>query len=232
MKNVKRILSVNLILLICICSLCACSNGQREGAYETKSHLPLEKETISYHTKSALDKDYLLFDGDGDGVKDHVVEHSLVDIFGGHGSYDLHVYAKSITGKYKEIFNSNEYLVNHKNMDIEITSIRDGKIVFSHHETEYEIEYVVDENSYPYLFNTDGTSRETPNFVVDTFKTVEAIDVDYDGSEELVMRQYVSIGLLNCCNMFCLVALLQVEGNVKLRRGQASPLSVIRLISR
>ena len=113
MKNVKRILSVNLILLICICSLCACSNGQREVAHETKSNLPLEKGTTSYHTKSALYKDYLLFDGDGDGVKDHVVEHSLVDIFGGHGSYELYVYAKSITGKYDEIFNSYEYLSIH-----------------------------------------------------------------------------------------------------------------------
>lgn len=39
-----------------------------------------------------------------------------------------------------------------------------------------------------------GTLKGTPNFVVDTFKTVEAIDVDRDGTDELVMRQYASIG--------------------------------------
>ena len=193
MKNNKRLLSI-LILLICTGSLWACSNGQREGAYEAKSNLPLEKETTSYHTKSALCKDYLLFDGNGDGVDDHIVEHSLLDIFGGHGSYELYVYAKSITGKYDEIFNSYEYLSIHKNIDLKITAIRNGKIVFCHEETGYETEYMIEEKDYPYLFNTDGTLKETSNFVVDTFKTVEAIDVDHDGTNELVMRQYASIG--------------------------------------
>ena len=46
----------------------------------------------------------------------------------------------------------------------------------------------------PHLFNTDGTLKGTPNFVVDTFKTAEAIDVDCDGTDELVMTQYASIG--------------------------------------
>ncbi len=184
------------MLMVGVYSLSACSSEQWGEACETKSNLPLEveEETTPYHTKHPLSKDFLLFDGDGDGVKNHIVEHSLVDIFGGHGSYDLYVYAKSITGQYHEIFSSNEYLLIHKNMDLEITSIRDGKILFRHHETGYEMEYVVDENSYPYLFNVDGTSKGTPNFVVDSSKSVEAIDIDHDGSEELVMRQYVSIG--------------------------------------
>ena len=221
MKNVKRILSVNLILLICICSLCASSNGQREGAYETKSNLPLEKETTSYHTKSALYKDYLLFDGDGDGMKDHVVEHSLVDIFGGQGSYDLHVYAKSITGKYDEIFNSYDYLSIHKNMDLEITAIRNGKIVFHHKETGYETEYMVEENAYSYLFNVDGTAKEgAPNFVVDTVKAVSIRDIDNDGAEEIILEQYCSLGwhanyFADCISVFKVIdgklSLISVE---------------------
>ena len=127
-------------------------------------------------------------------MKDHIVEHSLMDIFGGHGSYDLHVYAKSITDKYVEIFNSYDYLSIHKNMDLEITAIRNGKIVFRHKETGYETEYMVEEKAYSYLFNVDGTSKGSPNFMVDTFKSVKANDIDCDDSEELVMRQYVSIG--------------------------------------
>ncbi len=101
---------------------------------------------------------------------------------------------KSNLPLYDEIFKSNEYLSDHKNMDLEITAIRNGKIVFSHEETGYETEYMVEENAYPYLFNTDGTSKGTPNFAVGTFKSVKAIDIDYNGLEELVMRQYVSIG--------------------------------------
>ena len=52
----------------------------------------------------------------------------------------------------------------------------------------------MDDEAYPYLFNEDGTPMENPNFVVDTFKTIEAVDIDNDGSGELVMRQYCSIG--------------------------------------
>ena len=184
------------MLMVGVYSLSACSSEQWGEVCETKSNLQLEveEETTPYHTKSALHKDYLLFDGDGDGMKDHIVEHSLVDIFGGHGSYDLHVYAKSITGKYVEIFNSYDYLSIHKNMDLEITAIRNGKIVFRHKETGYETEYMVEEKAYSYLFNVDGTSKGSPNFMVDTFKSVKANDIDCDGSEELVMRQYVSIG--------------------------------------
>ena len=79
-------------------------------------------------------------------------------------------------------------------MDIQITEMVDDRIVFHHSPSGYEVEYVVDDEDYPYLFNEDGTPESNPNFVVDTFKIVEVVDVDGDGGEELVMRQYCSVG--------------------------------------
>lgn len=79
-------------------------------------------------------------------------------------------------------------------MDIQITEMRDGKVVFAHSETQYEIEYDVGEDAYPYLFNDDGSPKDNPCFALDTFKTAEIEDVDGDGVDELTFRQYVSIG--------------------------------------
>ena len=80
-------------------------------------------------------------------------------------------------------------------MDIEVT-VRDGAIIFRHQETGYEKEYVVQEDTYlfSYLFNADGSPKGSPNFMIDSFKTVEVVDINNDGVEEILLEQYASMG--------------------------------------
>ena len=187
------------MLLVCVYSVSGCSVEQQEDVFETGSNVSLNTENNNqlFHTQSPLYKECYLFDGDGDGTPDYLIEHSLMDAFGGHGDYIINIYAKSDTDKYdKIIFNSVEYLSVHKNMDIEVTAIRDGTIVFSHQETGYEKEDVVHEDTYlfPYLFTADGSPKGSPNFVIDSFKTVEVVDINNDGVEEILLNQYASVG--------------------------------------
>ena len=79
-------------------------------------------------------------------------------------------------------------------MDIELKNIRDGSMIISHPKTEYQIVYTFDESTYPYIFNPDGTPKDNPNFAIDPFRSVEVIDINNDGAEEVVMKQYVSLG--------------------------------------
>lgn len=177
-------------------SMSSCTKIIDELPSDTK--LDSTTENVSQSTSKWVNipifKDFLFFDADGDGEKDHVVQHDLVAVSGGHGGYELYVYERSDVWGYEEIFNSNEYLEQHTNMDIQIAEMCIGRIVFSHSATGYETEYIVDKDTYLYLFNDDGSPKDNPCFAVDTFKTVEIMDSD-DGAEELVMmRQYCSIG--------------------------------------
>lgn len=191
MKSIKRILSMIVLLSLCVCALGACSGEQEKDVFDIESNvsLKLENDNQLCYTQSPLHKEFSLLDSDGDGTADCIIELSLMDLFGGNGDYIIQIYAKGDTNKYDEIvFNSTDYLLMHKNMDIAITELKDKSIVFGHQKTQYQIEYVVDESTYLYIFNPDGTPKGCPHFVIDPFKNIEVV------GDELVMQQYVSLG--------------------------------------
>lgn len=179
------------MVLICLYANCACSVEQQEDVFEMRSDasLKMEDDNQLYYPQFPLYKEFSLLNADEDGTPDYIIELSLMDIFGGNGDYEIKVYAKGGTNRYDElIFNSTDYLLTHKNMDIVITEFKDGSIALGHQKTQYQIEYVVDESTYPYIFNPDGTPEGNPHFVVDPFKNIEVV------GDELVMQQYVSLG--------------------------------------
>ncbi len=198
MKRVKRVLTILLAVFVCVYSFSACS-GEHEENVEMESNVPSKTEDNNqlFHTQSPLYKEFSLLDSDGDGTPDYLCQQSLLDIFGGQGQYHTVIYGKSdADNKYdKVVFDSAEYLSAHKNMDIEVT-VRDGAIIFRHQETGYEKEYVVQEDTYlfSYLFNADGSPKGSPNFMIDSFKTVEVVDINNDGVEEILLEQYASMG--------------------------------------
>ena len=192
----RKILVSLIVIIILGVSICSCVKHIDEATSDTNldSNTEAVPQSTSKWVNTPIFKDFLIMDSDGDGVDDHVVEHNMVAMSGGHGGYELFVYERSDSWGYEEVFNSNEYLEQHPNMDIQITEMSNGRIIFQQQPTGYEVEFFVDDEANPYLFNEDGTPMENPNFVVDTFKTIEAVDIDNDGSDELVMRQYCSIG--------------------------------------
>lgn len=192
----RKILVSLIVIIILGLSICSCAKHTDEVPSDTNldSNTEAVPQSTSKWVNTPIFKDFLIIDADGDGVDDHVIEHNMVAISGGHGGYEICVYARNDIWGYDKIFDSDVYFEEHPDMDIQITEMNDGRIVFQHQQTGYEAEYVVDEEDYQYLFNEDGTPMDNPNFVVDTFKTVEAVDIDNDGSEKLVMRQYCSIG--------------------------------------
>lgn len=193
---IRKILA-GLVAVIVICLvLTSCQNTAKMSFNEESLGADTESSTksVSEWVNTPIFKDFIFFDADGDGMDDHVVEHNMVAMSGGHGGYELYIYEKSDVWGYDEIFNSDDYFTLSPNMNIQISGMSNGRIILQHQPTGYDIEYIVNEESYPYLFSEDGTPIDNPNFAIDTFKTVKVNDVDEDGAEELVMRQYVSIG--------------------------------------
>lgn len=193
---IRKILAGFMAVIILCLPLCSCQNASEVPANDKSldTNTGTSPQSKSEWVNTPIFKDFILFDADGDGVDDHVVEHNMVAMSGGHGGYELYIYAKNDVWGYDKIFDSNDFLETYSDMGIRISEMNDGKIKFQHKKTGYEAEYVVDDEDYPYLFNEDGKSLGNPNFLVDTFKTVEVVDVDGDGAEELVMKQYCSIG--------------------------------------
>jgi len=193
---IRKILAGFMAVIILCLPLCSCQNASEVPANDKSldTNTGTSPQSKSEWVNTPIFKDFILFDADGDGVDDHVVEHIMIAMSGGHGGYELFIYAKNDVWGYDQFFDSDVYFSEHPDMDIQITEMVDGRIVFHHSPSGYEVEYMVDAEDYPRLFNEDGTSSGNPNFVVDTFKTVEVVDVDGDGAEELIMRQYCSIG--------------------------------------
>ena len=99
-----------------------------------------------------LGHDDLLFDSDGDGVKDDVAELTCLGMSGGYGTCRLEVFV-SEKSDYRKVFDSDQY--------------------------------ILDESTYNKL-----SENLDKKIMLDTFYSVEAIDIDGDGCEELICRQY------------------------------------------
>ena len=131
-----------LLLLVLMLSSCT-SNTSLE--ISTADHSVVgEPEVFGY--------DFILFDSNGDGIKEDIAELTCLGMSGGYGSFKLEVF----------ISGSNSY---HKVFDSE--------------------KYEIDKSNYKKLSETiDG------ELMIDTFYSVEVLDTNNDGYEELICRQY------------------------------------------
>ena len=131
-----------LLLLVLMLSSCT-SNTSLE--ISTADHSVVgEPEVLGY--------DFILFDSNGDGIKEDIAELTCLGMSGGYGSFKLEVF----------ISGSNSY---HKVFDSE--------------------KYEIDKSNYKKLSETiDG------ELMIDTFYSVEVLDTNNDGYEELICRQY------------------------------------------
>ena len=189
MKIKKILFSIVSILLISV-MLFSCNTQ-----VNTDDELDEESEKANSNWQPRVyAKDFIAFDADGDGVDEHIAEHDLVAMSGGHGGYMLSIYKTNGESlSYERIFDSDEYLDAHEAMDIQIIDVGDSKFTFYHPATQYRGEYTYSKDSSPYshLFNEDGTAKkEKYTLVTDTFKRIEPIDFDGDGGEEIEMRQF------------------------------------------
>ncbi len=103
-------------------------------------------------TPEPLGYDFVIFNSDGDGVKDDVAKLTCLEMSGGYGAFRLAVFVSGEIG-YREVFDSEQY--------------------------------AMDELTYQRL--CEGIGRE---LLIDTIYSVESSDVDGDGCDELVCRQY------------------------------------------
>ena len=133
------------LLLILILTLSSCASESPTETSAVDNPAAVEPEALGY--------DFVIFDSDGDGVKDDIAELTCLGMSGGYGSFRLEVFTSG-GNSYRKVFDSEEY--------------------------------EIDESNHKKLSqNIEG------ELMIDTFYSVEAIDVDGDGCEELICRQYV-----------------------------------------
>ena len=138
---IKKIM---LPLLIFVLLLSSCSSNTLSEAPTADNSAVGEPELLGY--------DFVIFDSDGDGVKDDIAMLTCLGMSGGYGSFRLEVFISG-ENSYRKVFDSEQY--------------------------------ALDEETYKKLSqNIDG------ELMIDTFYSVEAVDVDNDGCEELICRQY------------------------------------------
>ena len=138
---IKKILPL-LLLLALMLSSCAPELPKETPAVDNPA--AFEPEALGY--------DFVIFDSDGDSVKDDIAEFTCLGISGGYGSFKLEVFTSG-ENNYRKVFDSKQY--------------------------------TVDESTHKKLSeNIDG------ELMIDTFYSVEEVDVDNDGCEELICRQY------------------------------------------
>ena len=101
--------------------LCSCAKKQQDA--EQTSESESETESKAPWQNRIYGRDFVAFDADGDGNEDHFVQNNLVAMSGGHGGYEMYLYGPSDSWGYDEIFNSNDYLDEHNNIDIQVKAI-------------------------------------------------------------------------------------------------------------
>ena len=132
------------LLLILILTLSSCTSESATETPAVDNPAAGEIEMLGY--------DFVIFDSDGDGVKDDIAELTCLGMSGGYGSFKLEVFISG-SNSYRKVFDSEEY--------------------------------EIDESNYKKLSETiDG------ELIIDTFYSVEVLDTNNDGYEELICRQY------------------------------------------
>ena len=138
---ISKVLSLLLILILTLSS-CASESPTETSAIDNPA--AVEPEALGY--------DFVIFDSDGDGVKDDIAELTCLGMSGGYGSFRVEVFISG-ENSYRKVFDSEQY--------------------------------ALDEETYKRLSEKIGGE-----LMIDTFYSVEAVDTDKDGSEELICRQY------------------------------------------
>lgn len=136
------------LLLILVLMLSSCASN-------TSTETPPTPDNYDVGNPEPLGYDFILFDSNGDGVKDDIAELTCLGMSGGYGSFKLEVFMSG-SNSYRKVFDSEEY--------------------------------EIDESNYKKLSETiDG------ELMIDTFYSVEVLDTNNDGYEELICRQYAWI---------------------------------------
>lgn len=139
---INKVLSILLILVLILSS---CASNIATDTPASDNYAEGVPEPLRYN--------FVIFDSDGDGVKDDIAELTCLGMSGGYGSFRLEVFIYG-ENRYRKVFDSEQYSLNQK--------------------------------TYEKLAkNING------ELIIDTFYSVDAVDTDKDGCEELVCRQYV-----------------------------------------
>ena len=132
------------LLLILVLMLSSCTSNTSFEISTADYSVVGESEVLGY--------DFILFDSNGDGIKEDIAELTCLGMSGGCGSFKLEVFISG-SNSYRKVFDSEEY--------------------------------EIDESNYKKLSETiDG------ELMIDTFYSVEVLDTNNDGHEELICRQY------------------------------------------
>ena len=109
----KKIICAFMTVLMLATMLSSCRNGGETSDFSTESEYMPQTETksTSHRKNKPLFSDFHFVDAEGDGTKDYVIQHDMVSMSGGHGGYSLFVYEKSDIWGYREIFNSDDYMI-------------------------------------------------------------------------------------------------------------------------
>lgn len=136
-KIIKKILLATFAMML----FAACTSN-------TDNQVNLSKCNID-----SLSTQFVLFDSDGDGIKDDIAELKMLGASGGYGSFELEVFI-SDENNYIKIFDDNGAINVGEALEF-LSSILDCEVQ------------------------------------VDSVYSVEAVDTDNDGCDELICRQYV-----------------------------------------
>ena len=111
MKNIfYRSLSILFILLIFALSISSCAKKTVDEFSTTdKSTADINKSAVT--AEKVYGYDFVLFDSDGNGVKDDVAELNCLGMTGGYGAFRLEVFVSG-ENNYQKVFDSEQYTID------------------------------------------------------------------------------------------------------------------------
>ena len=115
------------ILLILVLTLSSCSSSAMTDTPATDISVAGEPEALGY--------DFIIFDSDGDGIKDDIAELTCLGISGGYGSFGLKVFVSG-ESSYRKVLDSEQYTLDDATYKKRFANI-DGELMI---DTFYSVE--------------------------------------------------------------------------------------------
>ena len=115
------------LLLILILTLSSCTSESATETPAVDNPAAGEFEMLGY--------DFVIFDSDGDGVKDDIAELTCLGMSGGYGSFRLEVFVSG-ENSYRKVFDSEQYTLDDATYK-KLSANTDGELII---DTFYSVE--------------------------------------------------------------------------------------------
>ena len=115
------------LLLILVLTLSSCASESSTETSAVDNPAAFEPEALGY--------DFVIFDSDGDGIKDDISKLTCLGMSGGYGSFRLEVFVAG-ENRYRKVFDSEQYTLDDATYK-QLSANTDGELMI---DTFYSVE--------------------------------------------------------------------------------------------